>query len=95
MKLVGLLKLEEFKQNHADSCEPLNSWKDEVERATWDGPLDIKKRYPSASFLADNIVIFNIKGNKYRLVIKVKYPIGIALIEWIGTHSQYNNKKFT
>ncbi len=95
MKLVGLLKLEEFKQNHADSREPLNSWKDEVERATWDGPLDIKKRYPSASFLADNIVIFNIKGNKYRLVIKVKYPIGIALIEWIGTHSQYNNKKFT
>jgi len=95
MKLIGLLKLEEFKQKHADSRGPLNSWEDEIQRATWDGPHDIKKRYPSASFLADNIIIFNIKGNKYRLAIKIKYQNGIALIEWIGTHSQYNNKKFT
>lgn len=95
MKLVGLIKLEEFKQKYADSRGPLDSWRKEVEQSNWDGPHDIKSRYSSASFLADNIIIFNIKGNKYRLVIKVKYKNGIAMIEWIGTHAQYSKKKFT
>lgn len=94
MKLVGLLKLEEFKQTHADSRRPLDSWRKEVEDAKWDGPHDIKMRYPSASFLANNLVIFNIKGNKYRLVIKAKYRNGVVMIDWIGTHAEYDKKNF-
>lgn len=95
MKLLGVLMLEDFKQAHADSRRALDSWQSEVKNSQWDGTHDIKTRYPSASFLADNIVIFNIKGNKYRLVIKVKYQHGIVKIEWIGTHAEYNKKNFT
>lgn len=95
MKLVGLLKLEEFQRKHADSRAPLDCWRNEVKQAKWDGPHDIKRSYSSASFLADNIVIFNIKGNKYRLVIKVKYQYGIVMVEWVGTHAEYNKKNFT
>lgn len=94
MKLVGLLTLEEFKQKHADSRKPLDCWRSEVEKAKWDGPQDIKRSYSSASFLADNIVIFNIKGNKYRLVIKAQYKYGIVMVEWVGTHAEYNKKNF-
>ena len=95
MKLVGLLLLEEFKQAHADARGPLDSWRSNVERVHWDGPHDIKKEYPSASILGDKKIIFNIKGNKYRLVVKVKYQNGIVMIEWVGTHAEYSKQNFT
>ncbi|MES2356576.1 MAG: type II toxin-antitoxin system HigB family toxin [Pseudomonadota bacterium] len=94
MQLLGLLKLEEFKQTHADSRGQLNAWQLEVESAQWKGPQDIKNRYPTASFLLDNRIIFNIKGNTYRLVVKVRYQNGIVLIEWIGTHAEYDKQDF-
>lgn len=95
MKLLGLLTLEEFKRNHADSRDALDAWRYEVEQSQWDGPHDIKSRYASASILPNDIVIFNIKGNKYRLVIKVKYRNGISEIRWVGTHAEYDKKSFT
>ncbi len=94
MQLLGLTKLDTFKRQHADARGPLDVWRIEVEQALWGGPQDIKERYPSASFLADNRVIFNIKGNTYRLVVKAKYQNGIVLIEWIGTHAEYSKKTF-
>lgn len=94
MQLVGLLKLDAFKRAHADSRGPLDVWQSEVEAANWSGPQEIKSRYPSASFLADNRVIFNIKGNAYRLVVKTRYQNGIVLIEWIGTHAEYDKQDF-
>lgn len=94
MQLLGLIKLEDFKCTHANARGPLDAWRLEVERARWTGPQDVKSRYPSASFLADNKVIFNIKGNTYRLVIKAKYKNGVILIEWVGTHAEYDKLKF-
>lgn len=94
MQLVGLFKLDAFKRTHADSRGQLNAWQWEVEAANWSGPKEIKDRYPSASFLADNRVIFNIKGNTYRLVVKARYQNGIILIEWIGTHAEYDKQNF-
>ena len=94
MQLLGLLKLDNFKRKHADARGPLDAWRSETERARWTGPQDIKTRYPSASILADNKVIFNIKGNTYRLVIKVKYQNGLILIEWVGMHAEYDKQKF-
>jgi mRNA interferase HigB len=93
MQLTGLIKLDDFKKKHAEARGALSVWQAEVEQARWSGPQDVKDRYPSASFLADNLVIFNIKGNSFRLVIKAKYKNGIVLIEWIGTHAEYNKKK--
>jgi mRNA interferase HigB len=94
MQLLGLPKLEAFKETHADSRGPLDAWRSDVEAAQWSGPQDVKDRYPSASFLADNRVIFNIKGNAYRLVVKVRYQNEIVLIEWVGTHAEYDKQDF-
>lgn len=94
MQLLGLPKLDDFKRKHADSRGPLDVWRVEVEQAQWSAPQDVKNRYPSASVLADNRVIFNIKGNTFRLVVKAKYQNGIVLIEWVGTHAEYDKKKF-
>ena len=57
-------------------------------------PKDIKNRYRSADFLADNRVIFDIGGNNYRLVVKVRYQGSIVLVEWVGTHAEYDKAKF-
>lgn len=94
MKLHGVLALDKFKRSHADVRKPLEAWQKEVEATHWQDNQDIKARYPSASFLADNRVIFNIKGNTYRLVVKVKYQNGMVLVEWIGTHAEYDKKGF-
>jgi len=94
MRILSLPLLEDFKQHHADVRGQLDAWRYEVERETWQTSQDIKQRFKSADFLADNRVIFNIKGNSYRLVVQVRYWGGIVVIEWIGTHAEYNKKKF-
>ncbi len=94
MQLIGVLTLDEFKKKHADSRAPLNTWQAFVKAAEWNGPQDIKNIFPSASFLPNNLVIFNIKGNAYRLVVRARYQNNRLLVEWIGTHAQYSKKKF-
>ena len=66
MQLLGLIKLDNYRREHANVRGALDAWQLEVERSHWSGPQDVKNRYPSASILSDNKVIFNIKGNKYR-----------------------------
>ena len=78
------------KPGRQDSKGPLRAWHSEVEKSTWADPSDIKARYPHASFLAGNRVVFNIGGNKYRLVVDVRYQRAIVFVVWIGTHSEYN-----
>ena len=94
MRILSLPLLEDFKRHHADVRGQLDAWRDEVERETWQTPQDIKQRFKSADFLDDNRVIFNIKGNSYRLVVQVRYRGGIVVIEWVGTHAAYCKKKF-
>jgi mRNA interferase HigB len=90
MRLVGKELLAEFAKEHADIRSPLNAWIFEVEEANWSGPSEIKARYPNASFLSDNRVIFNIKGNAYRVETKVSYEITVVLVKRIGTHAEYS-----
>lgn len=94
MRLIGLFKLEDFKRKHAIARGPLDVWQTEVEAAQWNGPQDIKRRHATASFLPEDRIIFNIKGNSYRLVIKVRYLNAIVVIEWIGTHAEYSKVDF-
>ena len=94
MQIIGLLLLESFRRKHASSRGPLDAWQKDVEGSQWDGPQDIKNRYATASFLSDNRIIFNIKGNSYRLVVKVRYQNGIVLVEWVGTHAEYSKQDF-
>ena len=94
MRVIGRDKLLKFSKKHNQAKPALESWFAEAERAVWKTSQDIKDRYSSADFLADNRVIFNIKGNHYRLVVKVRYQNGIVAIEWVGTHAEYNKQSF-
>nr|WP_283812491.1 type II toxin-antitoxin system HigB family toxin [Providencia rettgeri] len=66
------------------------SWIAEVRLANWEVPQDIKNRFSTASFLAENRVVFNIKGNSYRLVVQVRYVNGIVKVENVMTHPEYD-----
>ena len=94
MKVVRKRTLEDFKRRHADARSQVDTWICEVEEAEWESPNDIKAKYATASFLADNRVVFNLKGNNYRLDVKVNYTTKVVLIMRIGTHAEYDNWKF-
>lgn len=94
MQILGLPIIEAFKKDHAASRGPLDAWRNAVEHANWKTPHDIKRGYRTADFLADNKVIFNIKGNSYRLVVQVRYQNGLVLVLWVGTHAEYEKKNF-
>jgi mRNA interferase HigB len=94
MRVLGRDILVDFWVRHANAKAALEVWFNEAERSTWSNPQEIKNRYRSADFLPGNRVIFNIKGNHYRLVVKVRYQNGIVAIEWVGTHAQYDKKRF-
>ena len=90
VRVIAKSTLRTFWTKHKDCEEQLKSWYKEAEEATWRVPGSIKRDYPSASFLQDNRVVFNIKGNKYRLVVKINYDYGIVWIRFIGTHGEYD-----
>ncbi len=92
MKLVGRDKLGEFVQKHADARRWVEAWLAEVERTIWRTPHDIKQHHTTASFLAHNIVIFNVRGNNYRLEVQVAYKTSTVVIRWIGTHEEYTKR---
>lgn len=89
MILVGLHRLDEFCEDHADIRKPLEAWKNEVEDADWESPKDVKMRYPSASIINGSTFVFNIKGNDYRLLTKMDFKTKVVLIVQIGTHADY------
>ena len=89
MKLVGRERLENFTENHPDAKQWIANWLAEVGTTTWSTPQDIKERYRSASILPGNIVIFNVKGNAYRLAVQVAYDTETVVVKRVGTHSDY------
>jgi mRNA interferase HigB len=89
VNLLNKAILRDFKLRHPDTQSQIDSWAAEASGAKWKTPLDIKQRYGSASFLKDNHVVFNIKGNKYRLRVQVNYEHQIVLILKAGTHEEY------
>lgn len=89
MRIAGRDKLDEFSGVHADARSWIATWIADAETALWFTPQDIKRNYASASFLAGNIVIFNIKGNRYRLEVRVAYNTGTVVVRWAGTHVEY------
>lgn len=91
MKVVGRQLVEDFCKQHPDTSGRMNAWVVEAERAEWKTPADIKARYASASFLAENRVVFNIGGNRFRILTKVTYRLQIVLIERVGTHEEYDS----
>ncbi len=90
MRVLSKKTLKTYWTIHQDCEQQLKTWYKESEEAIWKNPRDIKRDYPSASFLEDNRVLFNIKGNKYRIIVKVNYDYGIAWIRFVGTHAEYD-----
>ena len=94
MKVLGRKIVTDFKKKHADARTQLDAWIAEADEAIWSCQHDIKERYATASFLSGNRVIFNIKGNAYRLEVLVSYESSIVLVKRIGTHAEYDKWKF-
>ncbi len=90
MNVISKKTLVEFYESHTQAKVPLEAWHAEARKANWQKPDDIKKEYVSVSFLKDNRVVFNIKGNDYRLVVHIDYLRKIVRVKFIGTHEEYN-----
>ena len=90
MRIISRRTLREYWQTHPDAKQSLQAWYTNVKRADWKTPNDVKVSYRNASFVANNRVIFNIKGNSYRLVVAINYQYRIVYIRFIGTHQEYD-----
>ena len=90
MRVIAVRTLRNFWAKHADAEIPLRSWFAMASRANWRSPADVKAAYRNASFIANNRIVFNIKGNDYRLVAAVHYNRGMMFIRFVGTHRDYD-----
>ncbi len=90
MCVISCKCLREFWELYPDARQALQAWLSDVKRAEWKSPAEIKDVYRNASFLANNRVVFNIKGNSYRLIVLVQYTHGILYIRFVGTHGDYD-----
>ena len=90
LRVIAKKILRDFWEKHPDCEQQLKSWYQETSKAAWTNPKRIKTDYPSASFLSDNRVVFNIKGNHYRLITKINYDYQMVWIRFIGTHAEYD-----
>jgi mRNA interferase HigB len=78
-------------RTHRDSEQPLRAWFAEVKRASWRSPADLKAAHRNASFVGGDRVVFKLGGNKYRLVVAVKYSAQLVFIRFVGTHEDYDD----
>ncbi len=90
MRIIAKKTLRKFWETHADAQAALEAWYDDTKRAIWTSPADIKTVYANASILPNNRVVFNIKGNTYRLVVAINYACGIVYVRFIGHHRAYD-----
>lgn len=89
MRIIAKSTLRTFWKKYPDAESPLLAWYREVQKGNWDSPSRVKQMYRSASFVGDRVV-FNIKGNSYRLVVRINFPFRIVFIRFVGTHKQYD-----
>ncbi len=90
MRVIAIKALRDFWNKRKDAEQPLRAWYTEAKKADWQKPDDITKQYRTASILRNNRVVFNIKGNSYRLVTAINYIFKIVYIRFVGTHKEYD-----
>ena len=90
MRIIARSTLRDFWQRHPDAEQVLRAWYYDVAQADWQSPADVRQTYTTASIVANNRVVFNIRGNTYRLIVAVNYPYRIVYIRFIGTHHEYD-----
>ncbi len=90
MRVIAVATLRAFWQKHLDAEQPLKAWFAEASKASWTQPADIKSQYRSASILRNRRVVFNIKGNDYRLIVAIAYQLQVVYVKFVGTHREYD-----
>lgn len=92
VRVVALSTLRNFwsRPGRADAREPLRSWHAVAASATWHAPAEVKAQFGNASILANNRVVFNIAGNKYRLIVAIAYRMQVVYVKFVGTHAEYD-----
>ena len=90
MRIIAKKTLREFWEKHTDVRQALQAWYADIQKANWKSPADIKNEYQNASFLANNRVVFNIKGNQYRIIVVIQYEYSIVYIRFVGRHAEYD-----
>lgn len=91
MRILTLGTLRDFGRRHPDSEDALDGWYRETRRAHWRTPAEVVARYPEASIVGSDRIVFRIRGNAYRLVVRVDYQYQRVYIRFVGTHAQYNH----
>ena len=89
-RIIAKKTLRDFWKDHADSEQYLKTWYQTTKNSNWNSPYDVKQTFINASILKDSRVVFNIKGNSYRLIVKFNYVRQWAFIRFIGTHAEYD-----
>jgi len=90
VRIIAIKTVKDFWQKHNDAEQPLKAWYAETKRANWKKPLDIIRYYRTASVLPNNRIVFDIKGNDYRLITAINYDFGIVYIRFIDAHKEYD-----
>jgi mRNA interferase HigB len=90
MRIIAKTALRNFWLEHPDAEQPLRAWHAEAKKAVWKTPADVKTKYRAASILHGSRAVFNMGGNKYRLIVKINYPFQIVYVRFIGTHHEYD-----
>jgi mRNA interferase HigB len=90
VRIIARRALREFWERHPDAEQSLRAWYHDARQADWRTPADVKRVYATASVVGSNRVVFNIGGNKYRLVVAINYPFRICYIRFLGTHRAYD-----
>lgn len=92
MRVISLKTLKKFYEcsTHKDSEQSLKAWYNEASKTNWQNPNEIKEQYKSASIVGDSRVVFNIHGNKYRLIVKINYYAQVIYVRFVGTHKDYD-----
>lgn len=90
MRIIARKTLREFWRKHPDAEQALRAWYHDVKLARWKTPADIRRIYANASFVTNNRVVFNVRGNTYRIVVAINYDFGIVYVRFVGTHREYD-----
>lgn len=91
MRIIAISTLKKYWLKNPKTEQPLKSWIREIQNSDWKNSNKLKEKYRNASILNSKRVVFNLKGNDYRLIVDIEYRLKIVFIVWIGTHSQYDN----
>lgn len=90
MRIIARRILREFWERYPDTEQTLRAWYHDAKQAEWKSPADIRRTYANASIVANNRVVFNIRGNNYRLICAINYEYEVVYIRFVGTHPEYD-----